>query len=194
MENPLSILEQYFGYKSFRREQEQIINSIVKTNDILAIMPTGAGKSICYQIPALLFDGLTIVISPLISLMKDQVDALLAQDIKATFINSTLDRYEFQEILHSIRNNEYKIIYIAPERLDSQEFLDTISNVRISQVAIDEAHCVSQWGHDFRLSYRRIPKFIEGLKDRPVVTAFTATASGEVRQDIIRLLDRKSVV
>ena len=188
MENPLSILEQYFGYKSFRREQEQIINSIVKTNDILAIMPTGAGKSICYQIPALLFDGLTIVISPLISLMKDQVDALLAQDIKATFINSTLDRYEFQEILHSIRNNEYKIIYIAPERLDSQEFLDTISNVRISQVAIDEAHCVSQWGHDFRLSYRRIPKFIEGLKDRPVVTAFTATASGEVRQDIIRLL------
>lgn len=191
MENSFSILERYFGYKSFRKEQEQIINSITCGNDILAIMPTGAGKSLCYQIPALLFEGITIVISPLISLMKDQVDALIAQDIKAAFINSTLDRYEFQEILYAIKNNEYKIIYIAPERLDSQEFLDTISNILISQVAIDEAHCVSQWGHDFRLSYRRIPNFIKELKTRPVVTGFTATASCEVREDIIKLLALK---
>jgi ATP-dependent DNA helicase RecQ len=188
---PLEILEAYFGYKSFRKSQEDIINAILAGNDVFSIMPTGAGKSICYQIPALIFKGLTIVISPLISLMKDQVDSLRAQNIKAAYINSTLDKIEFEEILYSIKNNEYDILYIAPERLDSTEFLDAICNINVSQIAIDEAHCVSQWGHDFRVSYRKIPGFIKKLNSSPVVTAFTATASDEISNDIIRLLDLK---
>ncbi len=187
-EKLLEILSKYYGYTSFRKGQESIINSILSKKDVLAIMPTGGGKSICYQLPALMLDGMTIVISPLISLMKDQVDALKTMGINAAFINSSLSSKEFNEILSNIRKNNYKMLYIAPERLDAQEFLELINNNNISQIAIDEAHCVSQWGHDFRLSYRRISDFIKSLPKRPIVTAFTATASEEVRTDIINLL------
>lgn len=187
-EKLLEILSKYYGYTSFRKGQESIINSILSKKDVLAIMPTGGGKSICYQLPALMLDGMTIVISPLISLMKDQVDALKTMGINAAFINSSLSSKEFNEILSNIRKNNYKMLYIAPERLDVQEFLELINNNNISQIAIDEAHCVSQWGHDFRLSYRRISDFIKSLPKRPIVTAFTATASEEVRTDIINLL------
>ncbi|WP_027701949.1 DNA helicase RecQ [Metaclostridioides mangenotii] len=185
---PLDILSKFYGYKNFRRGQAEIINSIIDKKDVVAIMPTGGGKSICYQIPALVFDGLTIVISPLISLMKDQVDALNEIGVKAGFINSSLTAKQFGKVLNEIKNDELKLIYIAPERLDSDEFINLVWDKNISQVAIDEAHCVSQWGHDFRLSYREIPKFIKILKSKPVVTAFTATASNEVREDIERLL------
>ncbi|GAA0863002.1 DNA helicase RecQ [Paraclostridium tenue] len=184
----LDILKKYYGYTSFRKGQEDIINTILKGEDILAIMPTGGGKSICYQIPALILSGITIVISPLISLMKDQVDTLKAMGINATFINSSLSSSEFNNIINDIKEDEYKIIYIAPERLDSYEFTNIIRCKNISQIAIDEAHCVSQWGHDFRVSYRKISQFINSLDSRPIVTAFTATASSEVREDIINLL------
>lgn len=187
-EKLLEILSKYYGYTSFRKGQESIINSILSKKDVLAIMPTGGGKSICYQLPALMLEGMTIVISPLISLMKDQVDALKTMGINAAFINSSLSSKEFNEILSNIRKNNYKMLYIAPERLEAQEFLELINNNNISQIAIDEAHCVSQWGHDFRLSYRRISDFIKSLPKRPIVTAFTATASEEVRTDIINLL------
>ena len=185
---PLDILTKYYGYTSFRRGQEDIINSIINRNDVLAIMPTGGGKSICYQVPALLLDGITLVISPLISLMKDQVDALKTMGINATYINSSLSSKDFNEILENIRNDEYKIIYVAPERLDSYEFTNLVKDKNVSQIAVDEAHCVSQWGHDFRVSYTKIYSFIESLISRPVVTAFTATASQEVREDIITSL------
>lgn len=187
-EKLLEILSKYYGYTSFRKGQESIIHSILSEKDVLAIMPTGGGKSICYQLPALILDGMTIVISPLISLMKDQVDALKTMGINAAFINSSLSNKEFNEILNNIRKNNYKILYIAPERLDAHEFIELINNNNISQIAIDEAHCVSQWGHDFRLSYRRISDFIKNLPKRPIITAFTATASEEVRADIINLL------
>ena len=189
MSESLNILEKYFGYKSFRRDQEKIINEILNNKDVLAVMPTGAGKSICYQIPALMSDGLSIVISPLISLMKDQVDSLKSVGINGAFINSSLDKYEYEEILYGIKNNKYKILYIAPERLESTEFINILDDIDISQIAIDEAHCVSQWGHDFRVSYRKISLFIRSLKNRPIITAFTATASKEVRDDIVRLLE-----
>ncbi|PRR82558.1 DNA helicase RecQ [Clostridium vincentii] len=182
------ILEKYYGYKDFRPGQEKIISNILNKKDLLAVMPTGAGKSICFQIPALLLDGVTLVVSPLVSLMKDQVDALSSVGIKAAFLNSTLDTNEFNEVLYGLKNNEYKMIYIAPERLDSRVFLDTINSISISQIAIDEAHCVSQWGHDFRVSYRKIGDFIESFTARPVITAFTATASQEVQKDIVKLL------
>ena len=185
---PLDILSKYYGYTNFRKGQEEIINSIINNKDVLAIMPTGGGKSICYQVPALCLDGITIVISPLISLMKDQVDTLKTMGIKATYINSSLSSSEFNEILNNIENNEYKIIYVAPERLDSFEFTNLIKYKDISQIAIDEAHCISQWGHDFRSSYKRIPNFIDSIDKRPIVTAFTATASDEVRNDILNIL------
>lgn len=183
------ILEKHYGYKSFRPGQEEVISNILGFKDILAIMPTGGGKSICYQIPALLLDGVTIVISPLISLMKDQVDDIRSMGIKAAYINSSLSDSEFNEILSGLENNIYKIIYIAPERLQSFEFLNIIEKINISQIAIDEAHCVSQWGHDFRVSYRKIANFIRSLSNRPIVSAFTATASKEVRLDIVNLLN-----
>ena len=186
---PLDVLHKYYVYTSFRKGQENIITSIINKEDVLAIMPTGGGKSICYQVPALCLDGITIVISPLISLMKDQVDALKTMGVKARLINSSLSNSEYNEALEEIENDECKIIYIAPERLDSMDFVNIIRGKNISQVAIDEAHCVSQWGHDFRVSYKKIPYFINRLDKRPIVTAFTATASNEVREDIINILN-----
>lgn len=184
----LELLEKYFGYKSFRKGQEKIISTIINGNDTLAIMPTGGGKSICYQIPALMFEGLTIVISPLISLMKDQVDTLKDMGIEGEFINSSISNNEENIVIENIKSGKCKILYIAPERLESINFLNVISECNISQIAIDEAHCISQWGHDFRTSYRKVSGFIKLLKNRPVITAFTATASEEVREDIIKLL------
>ena len=192
MEQCIEVLNKYYGYKSFREGQKEIIEEILKGKDVLSIMPTGAGKSICYQVPALIFEGMTVVISPLISLMKDQVDNLISLGIEASFINSTLDKNELEDVLYKVKNNKCKILYIAPERLDSIEFLNIVSNLNISQVAIDEAHCVSSWGHDFRISYRKIAFFINSLNIKPIVTAFTATASSEVREDIINLLKLKN--
>ena len=186
---PIDILSKYYGYSSFRKGQENIINSIIDNKDVLAIMPTGGGKSICYQVPALCLDGITIVISPLISLMKDQVDNLRASGIEATYINSSLSQNEYLKILNDIKEDKYKLLYVAPERLDSREFMDLVKDKNISQVAVDEAHCISSWGHDFRKSYQIIPYFIKKLKKRPIVTAFTATASLEVRNDILNILE-----
>lgn len=189
MENRIkSVLKQYYGYKEFRKGQEEVIESILDGRDVLTIMSTGSGKSICYQIPALILEGLTIVVSPLISLMKDQVDTLCDIGIDAAYINSSLSTSDFNNVLQGIKEDKYKILYIAPERLESYEFINIISSVKVSQIAIDEAHCVSQWGHDFRGSYRKIAAFIELLKVRPIVTAFTATASLEVRRDVVKLL------
>ncbi|SFD42086.1 DNA helicase RecQ [Clostridium uliginosum] len=185
----LALLEKYYGYKSFRKGQEDIISTIVNGSDVLAIMPTGGGKSICYQIPALIFEGLTIVISPLISLMKDQVDALKDMGIQGELINSSISAIEENKVINNIKEGKCKILYIAPERLESSSFLNVISNCNISQIAIDEAHCISQWGHDFRTSYTKVSGFIRLLKKRPIITAFTATASEEVREDIVRLLN-----
>ncbi len=186
---PIEILEKHFGYKSFRPGQENIINSILDKRDVLSIIPTGGGKSLCYQIPALILDGLTIVISPLISLMKDQVDTLKSMGIEAEFINSSLNSEEYNFILENIKADKYKLLYVAPERLDSTDFINLIKNKNISQIAIDEAHCISSWGHDFRKSYTKIPYFIDALHKRPIVTAFTATANEQVRDDIINTLN-----
>ena len=182
------VLKEYYGYDSFREKQEEIITYILEGKDVVTIMPTGGGKSICYQIPALILEGLTIVISPLISLMKDQVDNIKNMGIKSAYINSTLSDSEINSILNDVIKDEVKILYVAPERLESTEFLNFITRVKIAQIAIDEAHCISQWGHDFRSSYRRISRFIDLLVDRPIITAFTATATEEVRRDIISLL------
>ena len=192
MKKSIEVLKNYFGYSSFRKGQEKIINEIINGNDVVSIMPTGGGKSICYQVPALLMDGITIVISPLISLMKDQVDTLNGTGIQSAYINSSLSNLEIQDIFKNIEDKNIKILYVAPERLESMEFLNVISNINISQVAVDEAHCVSAWGHDFRSSYKYISKFIQLLKNRPVVSAFTATATKEVREDIVKLLDLKN--
>ncbi|MEI3368576.1 MAG: DNA helicase RecQ [Clostridium sp.] len=188
MNRAREVLKEYYGYDSFRERQEEIITSILEGKDVVTIMPTGGGKSICYQVPALILDGLTIVISPLISLMKDQVDNIKNMGIKSAYINSTLSESEIKSILNDVIKNEVKILYVAPERLESTEFLNLITRVKISQIAVDEAHCISQWGHDFRSSYRRISKFIDLLVYRPIITAFTATATEEVRRDIINLL------
>jgi len=182
------ILNKNFGYSEFRAGQEEIIKSIMSKKDTLGVMPTGGGKSICYQIPALAFDGLTVVISPLISLMEDQVSALNNQGIPSVYINSSLSQQEMKDVYYAIEMEEYKIIYVAPERLTNQDFIDIIRYKKISQIAVDEAHCISQWGHDFRKSYLNIPGFLERLEERPVITAFTATATPQVREDIIRNL------
>jgi len=182
------VLEKYFGYNSFKEGQEKIINSILDGNDTLGILPTGGGKSICYQIPALIFDGITIVVSPLISLMQDQVDTLNSLNISAVYINSSLTSKKIDLIFRGIENHEYKIIYITPERFDNFDFVHKISKIKVSQIAIDEAHCISQWGHDFRRSYLNVPNFIEELPSNPIITAFTATATPKVREDIIKNL------
>ena len=182
------LLKKYFGYDDFRPGQSEIISHILNKEDCLGIMPTGAGKSICYQIPALVFEGTTIVISPLISLMKDQVDSLIQSGISATYINSSLTSQEYLQVMENAKLGMYKIIYVAPERLESDNFVNLLNNINISMFAIDEAHCVSQWGHDFRPSYTEIANFILNLKKRPIVVAFTATATELVKNDIINLL------
>ncbi|MBF8982837.1 DNA helicase RecQ [Lutibacter sp. B2] len=192
LENARKILKKYYGYENFRKGQEEIISSILNKKDTFAIMPTGAGKSICFQIPALLLEGLTIVISPLISLMKDQVDALDSIGIKATYVNSSLDAREVQERIDQAKNGEYKLLYVAPERLQSWEFCALLKTITISLVAVDEAHCVSQWGHDFRPSYRAITELINQLPNRPIVGAFTATATEQVKEDVVKLLSLKN--
>ena len=192
MNNAKNILKKYFGYESFKPGQATIIEHILNKEDVLGIMPTGAGKSICYQIPAMTFDGVTIVISPLISLMKDQVDNLNEIGIPTTYINSTLSSHEYEQTIQNILHNVYKIIYVAPERLNSNTFLNLLNNLNISMFTIDEAHCVSQWGHDFRPSYREIANVIKNLNKRPIITSFTATATQIVKDDIINLLNLKN--
>lgn len=182
------VLKQYFGYDTFREGQELLIDSILAGQDALGIMPTGAGKSLCFQIPALMMDGITLVISPLISLMKDQVEALNQAGVHAAFLNSSLSASQYYKALQYAREGRYPIIYVAPERLVTDNFLDFALNTKISMVAVDEAHCVSQWGQDFRPSYMKIVEFIDRLPQRPVVSAFTATATKTVRDDVIDIL------
>ncbi|MGL4969488.1 MAG: RecQ family ATP-dependent DNA helicase [Fusobacteriaceae bacterium] len=183
------ILKKYFGYEEFRKGQKEIIDNILEGKNTLALMPTGGGKSICYQIPALIFDGLTLVVSPLISLMKDQVDTLNENGISAVSINSSLSNTQCEIIYDSLTKGKYKIIYVAPERLENSRFLAVIRNLKISQIAVDEAHCISQWGHDFRISYKNIKNLLKALDYSPVVTAFTATATPEVTRDILDSLN-----
>lgn len=187
-ERALQLLQTYFGYTSFRPAQEAPVESLLKNEDVVAIMPTGAGKSICFQIPALCKSGLTIVFSPLISLMKDQVDSLVDQNIPAALINSTLTQTEFNKTMYDVRSGTIKLLYIAPERLGSNFFCNVLRSMPISQVIVDEAHCISQWGHDFRPSYRLIGDWLASLPKRPVVGAFTATATKAVENDIKTLL------
>lgn len=184
----LQLLQTYFGYTSFRPAQEAPVESLLKNEDVVAIMPTGAGKSICFQIPALCKSGLTVVFSPLISLMKDQVDGLVDQNIPAALINSTLTQTEFNKTMYDVRSGNIKLLYIAPERLGSNFFCNVLRSMPISQVIVDEAHCISQWGHDFRPSYRLIGDWLASLPKRPVVGAFTATATKVVENDIKTLL------
>ena len=183
--NALETLKTYFGYDTFREGQEKIVEAILTNRDVLAIMPTGAGKSICYQIPALILPGITLVISPLISLMQDQVKALNDAGIHAAFINSSLTENQISKALYLAASGRYKIIYVAPERLENYECLEFARNVEISMVTVDEAHCISQWGQDFRPSYLKIVEFIKNLPKRPLVSAFTATATEEVKNDIL---------
>lgn len=183
--NALETLKTYFGYDTFREGQEKIVEAILTNRDVLAIMPTGAGKSICYQIPALILPGITLVISPLISLMQDQVKALNDAGIHAAFINSSLTENQISKALYLAASGRYKIIYVAPERLENYEFLEFARNVEISMVTVDESHCISQWGQDFRPSYLKIVEFVKNLPKRPIVSAFTATATEEVKNDIL---------
>ncbi|MDP4094999.1 MAG: DNA helicase RecQ, partial [Bacillota bacterium] len=182
------VLKQYFGYDTFREGQDNLIDNILCGRDVVGIMPTGSGKSLCFQIPALMFEGITLVISPLISLMKDQVQALVTNGIHAAYINSTLTYNQTIKTIENAKDGKYKIIYVAPERLDIPEFVELSQNINISMVTVDEAHCISQWGQNFRPSYLKIREFIEKLPKRPVISAFTATATSEVREDIINIL------
>src|ERR1700737_4945945 len=182
-----SALKKHFGYDEFRPLQEEIIRDALADRDVFALMPTGGGKSLCFQLPALLRDGLTIVVSPLISLMKDQVDSLRASGIAATFLNSTLDRQEAVKRLRGLNHGAYRMLYVAPERLMLDTFLERALNWNITQIAIDEAHCISEWGHDFRPEYRQLAKLRTHLPDVPIM-ALTATATERVRNDILRQL------
>jgi len=188
MKSPTTILKQYFGYDEFRTGQMDVIKSILEERDSLAIMPTGAGKSLCFQVPAILMEGITLVISPLISLMQDQVHSLIQAGIPAAYINSFLTPSQTYKALSRARDGAYKIIYVAPERLEAPSFLSFAQNADISMVAVDEAHCVSHWGQDFRPSYLNIPAFVDTLSKRPILSAFTATATDLVKGDIIQLL------
>ncbi len=188
MQTKYEILKSVFGYDAFRGGQEQLIDSILSGRDTLGVMPTGAGKSIIYQIPALMFGGVTIIVSPLISLMKDQVNALIQAGVKAAYINSSLTERQISIALDRALRGAYKLIYVAPERLLTKSFVDLARQINISMLTVDEAHCISQWGQDFRPSYARIPEFIELLDERPIISAFTATATPVVREDIVSLL------
>lgn len=189
LEEAQAVLCKYYGYKGFKPIQQKAIASILNGEDTFVVMPTGGGKSLCYQVPALMLDGLTLVISPLISLMKDQVDQLVRLGIWAACMNSMLDGEQYQQLRRQIQAGQIQILYIAPERLRSGDFLSLLRRQKISLVAVDEAHCVSQWGHDFRPSYHEISRFIRSLPVRPVVAAFTATATAETRSDIIQQLE-----
>jgi ATP-dependent DNA helicase RecQ len=183
-----NLLKQVYGYDTFRKGQEAIISGILEGRDTLAILPTGGGKSVCYQIPALLMDGTTLVVSPLISLMKDQVDALNRLGVKAAYLNSSMSAVEYREVMRQAFMGEYKLLYVAPERLDAPMFASLSEQMHIPLIAIDEAHCVSQWGHDFRPSYRQLAGWIARMNNRPLVAAFTATATEEVSRDIASML------
>ena len=185
---PEEALKVLFGYNAFRPSQKNVIDSILSGRDTVAVMPTGAGKSVCYQIPAMLLPGITLVVSPLISLMQDQVKALNEAGIPAAFLNSSLSANVFHETVRKAAQGAYKIIYVAPERLVTDGFLDFARNVQISMVTVDEAHCISQWGQDFRPSYRKIVEFVKMLVERPIISAFTATATENVREDMICIL------
>ncbi|WP_263704847.1 DNA helicase RecQ [Bacillus thuringiensis] len=182
------LLASYFGYSSFRRGQDETIKNVLDGKDTVCIMPTGGGKSICYQIPALVFEGTTLVISPLISLMKDQVDTLVQNGISATYINSSISIAEANQRIQLAKQGHYKLLYVAPERLDSMEFVDQLIDMKIPMIAIDEAHCISQWGHDFRPSYLHIHRILDYLPEKPLVLALTATATPQVRDDICNTL------
>ncbi|MDO4616103.1 MAG: DNA helicase RecQ [Lachnospiraceae bacterium] len=190
-ETPEEALRTFFGYAAFRSGQREIIDRILQGRDLLAVMPTGAGKSLCYQIPALLLPGLTLVISPLISLMQDQVQALQGAGVPAAYINSSLSELEFYETLDRAERGQVKLLYAAPERLENQRFLQFAKRVSIAMVTVDEAHCISQWGQDFRPSYMKIIEFIQSLEQRPILSAFTATATEIVREDIVCTLGLK---
>ena len=185
---PRELLKRYFGHSAFRPGQETLIDGLLSGRDVLGVMPTGAGKSMCYQIPALAMEGMTLVISPLISLMADQVAALNQAGVPGAYLNSALDLEAYQEVLQGIRRGIYKLLYVAPERLTAPAFLAALARTTVSLVAVDEAHCVSQWGQDFRPSYLKIPEFLEQLPARPVMGAFTATATAQVKADIIQML------
>ena len=184
-----STLQQHFGYSAFRSGQKEIIETILAGGDALGVLPTGGGKSICYQLPALILPGLTVVVSPLISLMKDQVDTLTQLGIPAAYLNSSISNNEYQFIVDQLRQGALKLLYVAPERLNNENFIQFLAQQSISLVAVDEAHCVSQWGFDFRPSYRNINQFIEQLPLRPIVAGFTATATNLVQKDIVKQLD-----
>lgn len=187
-EEAVQLLQEIYGYPEFRVGQQDVIDKVLARQDTLAIMPTGGGKSICYQIPALLFNGLTIVVSPLISLMKDQVDALLELGIPATYINSTLSNGEMHQRLKNASNGEYKLLYVAPVRFQTEEIFYLMQSVEVPFIAIDEAHCISQWGHDFRPSYLSLCETLQSIHPRPTILALTATATPVVSDDILRLL------
>ena len=188
----LNAMKQYFGHSSFREGQERIVERLLCGGDALCVMPTGSGKSICYQLPALMLEGITVVVSPLIALMKDQVASLIQSGVRAAYINSSLTPAQCRKALENMSRGVYKIVYVAPERLLTDDFLRACSSLNIPLVAVDEAHCVSQWGQDFRPSYLKISEFLSLLPERPAVAAFTATATPEVRQDIKSILGLNS--